>query len=166
MADHDSILKLSEALVAELAAAGKMVSTAESCTGGWIAKAITDVPGCSEWFSGGFVTYSNELKRQQFNIASEILQQQGAVSQPVVEAMAKGALEKSDGHVAIAVSGIAGPDGGSGEKPVGTVWFAWARIVPQILESRCEVLSGDRTQVRHAAVGKALQGVIQLIGGQ
>ena len=145
---------------------GLRLVTAESCTGGWIAKAITDIPGCSAWFSGGFVSYGDKMKQQQFNIEQEILQQNGAVSQEVVEAMAKGALEKSDAHVSVAVSGIAGPDGGSADKPVGTVWFAWARLVPPSLESNCELLAGDRTQVRHQTVDKALKGIIQLIGGQ
>ena len=145
---------------------GMQLITAESCTGGWIAKAITDVPGSSQWFYGGFVSYSDAMKHQHFSIPMELIRQHGAVSQPVVEAMATAALSNSQAHVAVAVSGIAGPDGGSADKPIGTIWFAWARVVPQYLESRCEVLSGDRTQVRHAAVGIALQGIIQLFGGQ
>lgn len=140
--------------------------TAESCTGGWIAKVITDVTGSSEWFYGGFVTYSNDMKQQHLSIDREDLRRHGAVSQPVVEAMAEAALVKSDANVSVAVSGIAGPDGGSPEKPVGTVWFAWALDQPQTIRSKCEMLPGDRMQIRYAAAGLALQGIIQLLGGE
>ena len=140
---------------------GLRLVTAESCTGGWIGKTITDVPGSSDWFEGGFVTYSN----RQLGVDAGILAQYGAVSATVVEAMALGALKYSEAHLAVAVSGIAGPDGGDEAKPVGTVWLAWARVVPEYLQSRCEYFSGDRTDIRYAAVTTALRGVIHILGG-
>jgi nicotinamide-nucleotide amidase len=149
-----------------LQAQGLRLVAAESCTGGWIAKSITDVPGSSAWFEGSLVTYSNRMKQIQLGIDDALLEQHGAVSREVVEAMARGALAKTDAHIAVAVSGIAGPEGGGENKPVGMVWFAWARIVPGYLESRYEVFTGDRTQVRYAAVAVALKGIINCMGGQ
>ena len=144
---------------------GLRLVTAESCTGGWIGKTITDVPGSSDWFEGGFVTYSNRMKQRQLGVDAGLLHQYGAVSAAVVEAMATGALSHSDAHLAVAVSGIAGPDGGDEDKPVGTVWLAWARVVPEYLRSYCEHFSGDRTEVRYATVATALRGVIEILGG-
>jgi nicotinamide-nucleotide amidase len=144
---------------------GLRLVTAESCTGGWIAKSITDVPGSSAWFEGSLVTYSNRMKQIQLGVDEELLLQHGAVSREVVEAMAQGALAKTNAHIAVAVSGIAGPEGGVEDKPVGMVWFTWARIVPDYLESRCEIFTGDRTQVRYAAVAAALKGIINCMGG-
>ncbi len=163
---QNNLYRLAQKVGQALSQQGLRLITAESCTGGWIAKVITDIPGSSEWFSGGFVTYSDAMKQQQFNIEQEVLQRDGAVSQSVVEAMARGALENSDAHVSVAVSGVAGPEGGSPDKPVGTVWLAWARLVPPSLESKCELLAGDRAQVRQETVSKALTGIIELIGGQ
>ncbi|MBN1377950.1 MAG: CinA family protein [Gammaproteobacteria bacterium] len=144
-----------------LRAQGLRLVTAESCTGGWIAKTLTDVPGSSEWFEGGLITYSNRMKQTLLDVSEGILNQYGAVSREVVEAMAKGALLKTQAHLSVAVSGIAGPDGGGDTKPVGTVWFAWARIVPDVVQSHCAVFNGDRTQVRYLTVAKALQGIIE-----
>lgn len=149
-----------------LVAQGLKLVTAESCTGGWVAKAITDVPGSSGWFEGGFVCYSDRMKHRQLGVDETLIAQQGAVSQAVVEAMARGALQRSNAHISVAVSGIAGPDGGSEDKPVGTVWFAWARVVPESMEVAHEVLSGDRSQVRYATVEKALFGIIESLGGK
>jgi nicotinamide-nucleotide amidase len=166
MADHEAILKLSEALVSELAAAGKMVSTAESCTGGWVSKAITDVAGSSEVFAYGIVSYSNGAKESLLGVQPKTLQDNGAVSESVVEEMATGALNLSGADIAVAVSGVAGPGGGSKEKPVGTVLFAWAVRdgSDAKTETSCEYFTGDRELVRESTVAYALQGVRERIG--
>lgn len=138
---------------------GWTVATAESCTGGLLAGAITAIAGSSAWFEHGFVTYANAAKTRWLGVAPETLACHGAVSAPVITAMATGALAFAD--MAIATSGIAGPDGGSPAKPVGTVWFAWA--VSGRCESECRVFSGDRHQVRAAAVAYALQRAIDFL---
>ena len=165
MADHESILKLSEALVAELVSSGKTVATAESCTGGWIAKAITDVAGSSEIFAYGIVSYSNGAKESLLGVKLDTLEANGAVSAAVVEEMAKGALNLSGSDVAIAVSGVAGPDGGSEEKPVGTVWFAWALREGAAVrtDTQSRHFTGDRDLVRELTVVHALQGIRERI---
>ena len=165
MADHAAIRKLAETLVGELTASNKMVSTAESCTGGWIAKAITDIPGSSEVIGYGVVSYSNGAKESLLGVSSATLDGNGAVSETVVEQMAQGALRLSGADIAVAVSGIAGPGGGSDEKPVGTVWFAWAvRDGSAVkLSTRCEQFSGDRELVRELTVVHALQGIRERI---
>lgn len=117
------LMRLSEQVGLALKARGATVTTAESCTGGWLAKAITDTAGSSAWFERGFVTYSNEAKAQMIGVREETLAQHGAVSEPVVVEMAIGALKAARADFAVAISGIAGPDGGSEEKPVGTVWL-------------------------------------------
>jgi nicotinamide-nucleotide amidase len=159
------ISKLAKALVAELTSKGKSVSTAESCTGGWIAKAITDVPGSSQVFAYGIVSYSNGAKESLLGVAGSTLESNGAVSEAVVQEMANGALNLSGADIAIAVSGIAGPDGGSEEKPVGTVWFAWAMRNESGATTTTErqVFSGDRDLVRALTVAYALQGVRERI---
>jgi nicotinamide-nucleotide amidase len=161
MADHESILKLAAALVSELAAAGKAVATAESCTGGWVAKAITDVAGSSAVFGYGIVTYSNGAKESLVGVQNKTLEDYGAVSAEVVEEMAKGALRLSGADISVAVSGVAGPDGGTEEKPVGSVWFAWAVRDGSnaLVDTRLEQFSGDRELVREASVAYALQGL-------
>ena len=155
-----------EPLVAELAelceAGGLRVATAESCTGGWIAKVLTDRAGSSAWFERGFVTYSNLAKQEMLGVDAGLLEDPGAVSREVVEAMARGALTGSDAQLAVAVSGIAGPEGGSEDKPVGTVWLAWAR--GDELRSACECFRGDREAVRMATVKLALQGLVYSAG--
>lgn len=155
------------ALVATLAikleAAGRQLVTAESCSGGWIAKACTDLPGSSRWFRGGVVTYSNTAKSAVLGVDPAALAAYGAVSEPVVQAMALGALQRLGGDVSVAVTGIAGPDGGSPEKPVGTVWFAWARRGPNDtfqVTTACERLPGDRESVRRWTVRRALAGLL------
>lgn len=165
MADHESILKLAEALVGELATAGKAVATAESCTGGWVAKAITDVAGSSAVFGYGIVTYSNGAKESIIGVQNKTLEDYGAVSAEVVEEMAKGALGLSGADIAVAVSGVAGPDGGTEEKPVGSVWFAWAVRDGSnaLVDTRHEQFSGDRELVREASVAYALQGLRERI---
>ena len=153
-------------IIAEMAerllAGSRRLVTAESCTGGWIAKACTDLPGSSRWFLGGVVTYSDALKTALLGVSAATLAAHGAVSEPVVREMATGALERLGGELAVAVSGIAGPEGGTPDKPVGTVWFAWARRAAAGTEIRtaCERFAGDRDAVRRAAVLRALAGVL------
>lgn len=162
MADHESIRKLAAALVDELTASSKAVCTAESCTGGWIAKAITDIPGSSFVFHYGIVSYSNGAKESILGVRIETLEDHGAVSEPVVEEMADGALHLSGADISVAVSGVAGPDGGSEEKPVGTVWFAWAvRDHGKVrTETSHQHFHGDRDLVRELTVVYAIQGVL------
>lgn len=165
MADHNSIRKLAAALVADLAATGKAVATAESCTGGWVAKAITDIPGASAVFHYGIVSYSNGAKEQVLGVQNRTIEAFGSVSEGVVEEMANGALNLSGADIAVAVSGIAGPDGGSKDKPVGTVWFAWAvRDGGKVrTETSRQHFDGDRDLVRELTVVYALQGVMDRI---
>ncbi|WP_286236854.1 CinA family protein [Neptuniibacter halophilus] len=139
---------------------GVMLATAESCTGGWIAQQITAVAGSSDWFDCGIVTYSNRAKQQLLGVSDVSLSRFGAVSAEVVKEMAEGVLARSDAGLSVATSGIAGPGGGSEEKPVGTVWFAWAeRGKP----TRCHKMQfeGDRESVRKQAVSHALQGFLE-----
>lgn len=155
--------ELAEKIGAGLKQTGKVATTAESCTGGWIAQEITDVPGSSAWFDCGFVTYSNAAKQRMLGVKEATLQQFGAVSEEVVTEMVSGALRNSAADIAVATSGIAGPDGGSDEKPVGTVWFAWGDTEGEILTEK-KVFSGDRENVRKQAVSYALNGFFQLLG--
>lgn len=140
---------------------GWLLTTAESCTGGWVAQIITAIAGSSAWFERGFITYSNEAKQDMLGVPSEILQRHGAVSEAVVLAMAQGALQHSRAQVSIAISGIAGPTGGSATKPVGTVWIAWA--TPEQLFAKHFIFNGDRQQVREHAVRAALTELRQLL---
>jgi nicotinamide-nucleotide amidase len=141
---------------------GRQLVTAESCTGGWIAKVCTDLPGSSRWFLGGVVAYSNELKRGLLGVRAETLAAEGAVSEAVVREMALGALGRLGGDVAVAVSGIAGPDGGTPQKPVGTVWIGWAFRGGTGAAVRAEVawVGEDREQIRRLAVHRALAGLL------
>lgn len=141
-----------------------MATTAESCTGGGVAYAITEIAGSSLWFDRSVVTYTNQAKEALLGVSSQLLQSHGAVSQAVVEAMACGALQRADAQLSVAISGIAGPGGGSEEKPVGLVWFAWATAgeVPA-LKSQSFLFSGDRHSVREQAILTALQGMCKLI---
>ena len=145
-----------------LHAARETLATAESCTGGWIAKALTDVSGSSAWFGWGVVTYSNEAKQSLLGVPADLLETHGAVSEPVVRAMAEGALHRSGAGHAVAVSGVAGPDGGTPDKPVGTVWFAWASRGSRGPRVRTAVhrFHGDRAAIRHQSVRAALEGVL------
>ncbi len=138
------------------------VTTAESCTGGGVAQAITAIAGSSQWFEQGFVTYSNKAKEEQLNVSKKLLLEQGAVSGAVVVAMAKGAIKKADADIAVAISGIAGPDGGSDEKPVGTVWIAWATRNGKYF-SHLHQFSGNRATVRQQAVTESLKGLNLLL---
>jgi nicotinamide-nucleotide amidase len=143
------------------------IVTAESCTGGWIAKVFTDLAGSSRWFECGYVTYSNEAKARDLSVSLHTLKEHGAVSEATVREMAAGALRVSGADVSIAVSGIAGPDGGSAEKPVGTVWFCIGRRraaggadFDLLVEG--QVFGGDREAVRRASVQRALELVLRL----
>lgn len=143
---------------------GLLLATAESCTGGWIAQVITQLAGSSRWFDCGFVTYSNHAKQHQLQVPATLFAEDGpgAVSEPVVAAMTAGALANSQADVAVAVSGIAGPDGGTDDKPVGTVWIAWERRQGRRL-SKCFQFEGDRYDIRLASVEAALQGLLGLL---
>ncbi len=146
--------------------AGRRVATAESCTGGLVCAALTEVPGSSQWFECGYVTYSNRAKREMLGVTAGTLESHGAVSEATVREMAAGALSRSGADLAVAISGVAGPDGGSAQKPVGTVWFAWAQGVGDAgglrISARCERLPGGRAEVRCAAVQLALDGLLAL----
>ena len=135
------------------------LTTAESCTGGGISKAITAVSGSSQWFEFGFVTYANTAKQKLLGVSQETLDQYGAVSEQVVREMAQGAIQQSNADYAIAVSGIAGPDGGTEQKPVGTVWICWQ--TPQQIWTQKFMLKGDRQAIRTAAIKNSLQQLLQ-----
>ena len=154
--------KLAEQIGLRLIDRGEMLATAESCTGGWVAQSLTAIAGSSAWFDRGFVTYSNAAKTEMLGVESKLIEREGAVSEPVVCAMAAGALQFSQARVAVAVSGIAGPTGGTPDKPVGTVWFAW-QVGDKKPVARCEVLSGDRREVRRQAVIVSLRGLLDLL---
>jgi nicotinamide-nucleotide amidase len=154
----DPLLALAAALGAAAQARGVMLATAESCTGGLVAGAITAIAGSSAWFERGFVTYSNLAKEQQLGVPRATIERYGAVSEETARAMAAGALHAAPAQWAVAVTGIAGPDGGSADKPVGTVWFAWAG--PGHLQALRRQLDGDRTAVREASVRVALEGLV------
>lgn len=140
------------------AARAKLV-TAESCTGGWAAQVVTSVAGSSDWFERGFVTYSNDAKRELLGVQENTLRAHGAVSEETAREMAQGALGRGKGTVALAVTGVAGPGGGSPAKPVGTVCFAWASA--RSVRSETQQFSGDRESVRRQSVVRALEGVLQ-----
>jgi nicotinamide-nucleotide amidase len=154
---------LSHALGQRLAAAGLRLATAESCTGGWLAKVVTDIPGSSGWLDRGFVVYSNAAKTEMLGVDAGTIATEGAVSEPVARAMAVGALARSDAQIAIAITGIAGPEGGSDDKPVGTVWFAWAFADGEVSAQRLQ-FAGNREEVRHQSVRVALERLSELLG--
>lgn len=138
-----------------------MMATAESCTGGMIAAACTDLSGSSAWFERGFVTYSNEAKTELLGVDPALIQMHGAVSEPVARAMVLGAVARSHARVAVAVTGVAGPTGGSADKPVGTVWFGFA--TPDGVETEMRRFDGDRAAVRGATVQHALMRLLELL---
>ena len=153
---------LAEKVAARLLARKAMLATAESCTGGWVSQELTAIAGSSAWFERGFVTYSNAAKEEMLGVSAETLARHGAVSEQVAKEMARGALTHSHAGVALAVTGVAGPTGGSAEKPVGTVCFAWAGAG---LAERAETrhFAGDRESIRRQSVEYALTGVLQLL---
>ena len=156
------LMQLSEKVGRALKARGATVTTAESCTGGGVATAITDIAGSSGWFDRGFVTYTNEAKQQMLGVSRESLERHGAVSEAVVLEMARGALAHSSASISVAISGIAGPGGATEGKPVGTVWFAWADRNGRH-HSLLARFDGDRRQVRQQAVRQALSGLLALL---
>ena len=140
---------------------GLLMATAESCTGGLIAAACTAVAGSSAWFERGFVTYSNEAKTDLLGVDAALIAEHGAVSEAVACAMAQGAIVRSNAQVAVAVTGVAGPTGGSADKPVGTVWFGWSVLGK--VQAECQHFEGDRAAVRAAAVQHALMRLAELV---
>ena len=189
-ASETETARLVQALATQLLARGWMLATAESCTGGLIAAACTDLAGSSTWFERGFVTYSNAAKAQMLGVDAALIAQHGAVSEPVARAMAKGALQHAHAQVALAVTGVAGPGGGSADKPVGTVWFAWAlpaqtpgtpasdasagsgadfagqaKAPPPdtMLHSEVMHFAGDRAAVRQATLHHSLRRLLELL---
>lgn len=158
----DELTLLVENVAAAMCRHGLMLATAESCTGGWVAQALTSVSGSSRWFERGFVTYSNRSKQEMLGVSAGTLARYGAVSEQTVREMAEGALQHSHAQVSVAISGIAGPGGGVLDKPVGTVCLAWAAVATAT-RSQTLHLSGDRQQVRYQAVAAALQGVAALL---
>lgn len=153
---------LVEQLAAALIARQQMLATAESCTGGWVAKLCTDQAGSSAWFDRSMVTYSNAAKQDMLGVKALTLAQYGAVSEAVAAEMVQGCLQNSAADIALAISGIAGPSGGSVEKPVGTVCFAWANTVGKTVLQTCH-FSGNREDVRLQAVTHALRGTLELL---
>jgi len=157
---HEQVARLADLLVGR----GQLLAVAESCTGGWVAKCLTDIAGSSQWFDRGFVSYSNAAKQAMLGVSGDTLETAGAVSEQTVREMAAGVLENSLATVALAISGIAGPGGAMPGKPVGTVCFAWAS------SDGCEVIAetrhfeGDRESVRRQSVGFALQGLLNVLG--
>jgi nicotinamide-nucleotide amidase len=150
--------RLAEAMLAHKY---KLVS-AESCTGGGIAQLVTSIPGSSEWFDRGFVTYSNDAKREMLGVSHEVLDSFGAVSEECAAAMVEGAINNSHADLALSVTGIAGPDGGSAEKPMGTVCFGWSQRDVETLSTRV-MFDGDREQVRQQSMLMAIQGLLDLL---
>lgn len=166
MQRSETIEGAASALVEALLGAGKTVAAAESCTGGWVAKAITDIAGSSGCFAYGIVSYSNDAKEALLDVDPATLKSHGAVSEPTVREMATGVLELSGADLAVAISGIAGPGGGSADKPAGTVWFAWASRSPGgsvSVDAVLHRLTGDREAVRRQSVVLALDGLRERI---
>jgi nicotinamide-nucleotide amidase len=147
-----------------LAASGQTLATAESCTGGWVAQAVTSIAGSSDWFDRGFVTYSNDAKQELLGVRQSTLKKHGAVSEQTAIEMAQGALARSKAALALAVTGIAGPGGGSLDKPVGMVCFAW--VSRQGTRAETLRFSGDRESVRRQSVIHALEGVLKTLDGR
>jgi nicotinamide-nucleotide amidase len=158
----NTLYRLAEDVGRALKKRGVMLATAESCTGGWVSEAITMVPGSSDWFERGFVTYTYISKREMLGVRPDTLERHGAVSEPTAREMASGTLAHSHAQVAVAVSGTAGPGGGTPDKPVGTVCFAWG-LKDGGLTSETRHFAGDRESVRKQSVEYALKGVLRLL---
>lgn len=161
MIDSQETLFLVDKLSQLLLARKWTVTVAESCTGGGVAYAFTALPGCSDWFHAGFVTYSNSAKAAQLSVSEALLEKYGAVSEEVVMQMAKGALHKTGANIAVAISGVAGPGGGTKLKPVGSIWMSWALKEGEVITKDFR-FAGDRREVRQQAVTEALLGLIAL----
>lgn len=151
---QQAALQLSENLLKQQL----MAVTAESCTGGGIAQALTEIPGSSRWFERGYVSYSNEAKQELLGVNAETLETHGAVSEEIALEMARGAVARSRGHISVAVTGVAGPDGGTPSKPVGTVWIAWGQKLGYA-EAQCFHFEGDRHAVRQQTILEAIKGL-------
>ncbi len=150
-----------QTIAADLLARKWFLVTAESCTGGWLSQTLTAIPGSSQWFERGFVTYSNQAKQDMLGVRAETLQQHGAVSEATVQEMAQGALTHSRGQVSVAITGIAGPQSDESQKPVGTVWLAFA--TPESVVAQCCHFSGDRQTIRHQSVQAALEQLLDIL---
>ena len=159
----EELNQLAVELSDKLRARGWMLATAESCTGGWIGQVLTSLPGSSHWFERGFITYANAAKIEMLGVPAETLAAYGAVSEETASAMAAGALTRSHAQAALAVTGIAGPGGGTPQKPVGLVCYGWALADGTVMSSTCR-LDGDREEIRSRAVAAALRGLIELVG--
>ena len=155
-----ALFELAEQVGTALKMRAMMLATAESCTGGWVGEAVTAVPGSSLWFDRGFITYTNVAKQEMLGVAAATLEQHGAVSEQTVREMASGVLYNSRAQAALTVSGIAGPGGGTPEKPVGTVWFAWGFANGTVASERRQ-FAGDRREVRRQAVECGLRGLLE-----
>jgi nicotinamide-nucleotide amidase len=162
MADTQKLDELVARLGAALAANGRMLATAESCTGGWVSMLATSVSGSSSWFDRGFVTYSNESKQEMLGVSGQVLEIHGAVSEETARQMVEGAISNSRADTAVSITGIAGPAGGSDEKPVGTVCFGW-QLGDEVDTETCH-FAGDREAVRKQSVAHALSGLLQRMG--
>lgn len=160
----DDLNIIAEQVGAALKSRGLMLASAESCTGGWVGEAVTSVAGSSHWYDRGFITYTNESKQEMLGVSAQTLAEFGAVSEQTVREMAAGALKHSRAYITLAISGVAGPGGGTPDKPVGTVCMAWAVREGAGLSQTFHFL-GDRTAVRRQAVAAALQGVLRMIEG-
>ena len=159
----EELHQLALELGAKLLARGWMLATAESCTGGWVGQLLTSLPGSSQWYERGFITYANAAKIEMLGVPAETIDEHGAVSEITASAMAAGALKHSHAQATLAISGIAGPGGGTPQKPVGLVCYGWALADGTVMSSTCR-LDGDREEIRSRAVAAALRGLIELIG--
>ncbi|MGD9842974.1 MAG: CinA family protein [Steroidobacteraceae bacterium] len=164
MKNDDDLFKLAVQVGHHLSNTGRQLVSAESCTGGWVGKVLTDIPGSSGFYLGGVLVYSNQLKRSLLRVSDATLTLHGAVSEATVREMATNALQHLGGQVAVAVSGIAGPSGAQPGKPVGTVWFAWAFRRGQAIDcnARLKLIAGDRDAVRRCSVAITLNGILEL----
>ena len=158
----EELFQLAEQVGLLLKQRGWMLTTAESCTGGWLGQIITAVPGSSAWYDRGFITYSNTSKQEMLGVSSATLDTFGAVSEETVREMAHGALKHSRAQISVSLSGIAGPGGGTPRKPVGTVCIGWATSDINLTSTTCR-LGGDREEIRSRAVASALRGLIELL---
>lgn len=159
---NEELLQLARELGDRLCARGWMLATAESCTGGWVGELVTSLAGSSHWYERGFITYANAAKIEMLGVPEELLATHGAVSEETAMAMAAGALARSHAQATLAISGIAGPGGGTPQKPVGLVCYGWALADGTLLSSTCR-LDGDREEIRSRAVAAALRGLIELV---
>ncbi|MFN3749974.1 MAG: CinA family protein [Thiobacillus sp.] len=158
----DELHQLAVDLSEKLRARGWMLATAESCTGGWVGHLLTSLPGSSQWYERGFITYANAAKVEMLGVSPETLQMHGAVSEITAAEMALGALKHSHAQATLSITGIAGPGGGTPQKPVGLVCYGWALADGTVMSSTCR-LDGDREEIRSRAVAAALRGLIELV---